>query len=139
MRQLADITLNEDALILPATTLVKIACQHMNEHKAGSVLVTDDDGRLTGIFTGRDAVHRIVAQGRDATQTVLADVMTADPVVISPDKSAINAMRLMWDGGFRHLPIVRAGEILGVVSRENFTADEEQQLANERELWEHLR
>jgi CBS domain-containing protein len=65
--------------------------------------------------------------------------MTADPTVMSPNKTAIDALRLMWDGGFRHLPVVTDGRLVGVVSRGDFKGCEHDRLDEERELWEHMR
>lgn len=139
MRRLSDIAYHQQPLTLPPTATVKEACRCMHDRRAGSVLVTDKNGRLTGIFTGRDAVYRVLAVGKDAAKTKLADVMTADPVVMSPDKTAIDALRLMWDGGFRHIPIVKGGELVGIVSRGDFKGVEHDRLDEERELWEHMR
>ena len=139
MRQLSDIVCNQDPLVLPLSATVKAACRRMSERRAGSVLVTDSEGRLVGIFTGRDAVARVLAAGRSASKTTLGEVMTARPTSMSPEKSAVDALRLMWDGGFRHVPLVDAGKIVGVVSRGDFKGDEHTVHDEERELWEHLR
>ena len=65
--------------------------------------------------------------------------MTAEPQTLPPGKSAIEALRLMWDGGFRHIPVVDRGALVGIVSRGDFAAGEEERLEEERELWEHIR
>jgi CBS domain-containing protein len=67
----------------------------MRDRRVGAVLVTDGDRRLVGIFTGRDAVHRVLAEGRNAVRTTLADVMTLNPDTMPPGKVAIKALRLM--------------------------------------------
>ena len=121
------------------TATVKAACQQMSERRAGSVLVTDERGALAGIFTGRDAVCKVLAEGRDSSTTSLREVMTADPVTMSPEMTAIDALRLMWDGGFRHVPLVDGGKLLGVVSRGDFKSDEHERLEWERELWDNMR
>lgn len=139
MRNLSDIIFNRDPLTLPLTESVKEACRRMHAKPVGSVLVIDDEGHLAGIFTGRDVVHRVVAKGRSAKSTRLVDVMTEDPVVMKPDQSAIEALRLMWDGGFRHVPVVDGNRLLGVVSRGDFNGEEKERLEQERELWEHMR
>ena len=139
MRRLSDIIYNQQPLTLPTTATVKEACECMHQRRTGSILVTDTHGHLKGIFTGRDAVYRVLARGKDAAKTKLADVMTADPVVMSPNKTAIDALRLMWDGGFRHLPVVNDGRLVGVVSRGDFKGAEHDRLDEERELWEHMR
>jgi CBS domain-containing protein len=139
MRRLSDILYNQTPLTLPPSANVKEACRRMCEKHAGSVLVTDGKGRLSGIFTGRDAIYRVLAVGKDAAATKLADVMTPDPVTMPPEKTAIDALRMMWDGGFRHVPVVKDGRLLGVVSRGDFKGAEQDRLDEERELWEHMR
>jgi len=139
MRRLSDIVLNQNPLMLRGTVKVTEACRQMFETRAGSVLVVDEQNRLEGIFTGRDAVHRVIAAGRDSTSTVLSDVMTAHPVAMQTNNSAIEALNLMWDGGFRHIPVIDNGKVIGVVSRGDFKSDEEMRLEEERELWEHMR
>lgn len=139
MRKLADVIFEQRPLTMNESASVMAACESMRDCQAGSVLVTDDDGGLVGIFTGRDAICRVLAQGRDAATTRLADVMTAKPATMSPDQTAIDAMRLMWDGGFRHVPLVRNGKVLGVVSRGDFKGMEFSRHEDERDLWEHMR
>lgn len=139
MRQLHDIVFDQKPLTLPLSATVKEACQAMRERGAGSVLVTAADGTLAGIFTGRDAVCRVLAVGADATSTRLLDVMTANPATLSPNQTAIDALRLMWDKGFRHVPLLKAGRILGVVSRGDFQGYEHSRHEHERELWENMR
>ncbi len=139
MRRLSDIIFNQNPLNLAGSATVKEACEKMRELNAGSVLVTDERGRLVGIFTGRDAVCRVLAAAKNAAETKLSDVMTAKPETMAPDKAAIDALRLMWGGGFRHVPVVKDGKILGVVSRGDFKGAEHDRLDEERELWEHMR
>ena len=139
MRKLGDIVLDQRPLTMGETATVKEASQQMRETGAGSVLVTKEDGRLAGIFTGRDAVCRVLAEGLEAATTPLRAVMTANPITMSPDRTAIGALRLMWDGGFRPVPLVKDGRILGVVSRGDFKGVEHGRHEEERDLWEHMR
>jgi CBS domain-containing protein len=139
MRKLSDVILEQRPLTMKEAASVLAACERMRDCQAGSVLVTGENGELVGIFTGRDAVCRVLAQGRDAATTRLADVMTAKPSTMSPDQTAIDALRLMWDGGFRHVPLVKDGRILGVVSRGDFQGFEHTRHEYERDLWEHMR
>ena len=110
----------------------------MRECRIGSVLVVDDQQRLSGIFTGRDAV-RTLAEGKDAAVTTLAQAMTPDPITITPDSRAIDALRTMCHGGFRHLPVVENEMIWGIVSRGDFKGMEIDQLDEEDHLWECIR
>ena len=99
------------------------------------MLVVDASKRLSGIFTGRDAV-RALADADEAASAPLATVMTHGPVTITPEKNAIEALRIMNDHGFRHLPVVRNDQILGVVSRSDFIGIELDRLEEEQHLWE---
>jgi CBS domain-containing protein len=139
MRTLSDVSFEHDPLVLPSHTPVAEACRCMSDRRVGSVAVVDEKDRLVGIFTGRDAVARVLARGRDAATTPLAAVMTGNPQTLAPEQSAIDALRLMWDGGFRHLPLVRHGRVVGVVSRGDFKGLEVGQHEDERDLWEHMR
>jgi CBS domain-containing protein len=138
MRTMADIVRNQDPLTLPPDATVREACRCMRERRVGAVLVTNDDGSLLGIFTGRDAVHRVLAEGKSAARTVLSEVMTRDPRTIPPGKTAIEALRLMEDGRHRHLPIIEDGKLVGIVSRFDFSGLELDRLDEETGLWERI-
>jgi CBS domain-containing protein len=137
-RKLADIVKDQRLISLPEQASVQDACRTMWENRAGSVLVVDASRRLIGIFTGRDAV-RTLAEGRSAETTPLAEVMTRNPVTVEPSAHAIDALRRMCDCGFRHLPVVEDGRILGVVSRGDFKGMEIDQMDEEEHLWECVR
>ena len=138
MRHLSDVVRDQKPLTLPPSATVKEACRCMSDRHVGAVLVTEKHGRLVGIFTGRDAVHRVLAAGKSAARTRLKDVMTATPTTMSPDKTVIDALRLMWDGGFRHVPVTEDDKLVGVVSRGDFKGLEQSRLEEARELWEQL-
>jgi CBS domain-containing protein len=137
-RKLAFIVKDRTPLVLGAHETVQQACRCMWERRAGSVLVVDDQQRLCGIFTGRDAV-RALAQGSETAATALAKAMTPNPVTIAPESRAIDALHVMSDGGFRHLPVVESGRILGIVSRGDFKGAEIDRLDEEERLWECIR
>jgi CBS domain-containing protein len=138
MRRLSEIICNRDPLILSERTSVKTACEGMGEREMGAALVCNEDGLLVGIFTARDAVRRVLGRGKGG-QTKLREVMTREPVTMTPEQSAIDALRLMWDGGFRHLPLVDDGGIRGMISRNDFGSEERLTLDEERRFWEHMR
>jgi CBS domain-containing protein len=110
----------------------------MRNRRVGAVLVTEDDQRLVGIFTGRDAVHRVLAEGKSPERTTLAEVMTPGPDTMPLGKAAIEALRLMEDGRYRHLPIVEGGKVVGIVSRFDFSGMELDRLDEETGLWERI-
>ena len=134
-RSLAFIVKDQNPLILAAGETVQHACQRMVERRVGAILVTDENRRLVGIFTGRDAV-RALAECKNAAETTLAAAMTSNPDTIAPERTAIDALRAMSDGGYRHLPVVMHGKILGIVSRGDFKGLELDRLEDETHLWE---
>jgi len=137
-RKLIEVLQDQRLLTLTEQASVQDACQCMWEHRVGSVLVVDQDQRLLGIFTGRDAV-RTLADGKSAEATPLAQAMTPNPFTVAPTTKAIDALRQMSDRGFRHLPVVEDGKILGVVSRGDFKGMEIDRLEEYDHLWECLR
>jgi CBS domain-containing protein len=137
-RKLAAIVKDQTPLLLAEHETVQRACCRMWERRSGSVLVVDEEQRLTGIFTGRDAV-RALAEGKNAESTPLAQAMTPNPVALTPDARAIDALRAMSDRGFRHVPIIEDGKIWGVVSRNDFMGMEIDRLDEEDHLWECIR
>ena len=106
MRTVSDIVRSRDPATLPPSATVRDACRYMRDRRIGAVLVTEGNQRLLGIFTGRDAVHRVLAEGKSAARTKLVEVMTRDPDTMPPGKTAIEALRLMEDGRYRHVPVV---------------------------------
>jgi CBS domain-containing protein len=138
MRKMSDIVRNQDPVTLPSNATVGEACQRMRDRRVGAVLVTEGDRRLVGIFTGRDAVHRVLAEGKSAVRTALAEVMTPNPDTMPPGKMAIEALRLMEDRRCRHLPIVEDGKVVGIVSRFDFSGIELDRLDAETGLWERI-
>ena len=86
----------------------------MAQNRVGSVLVMDGD-RLLGIFTERDTV-RALSQSHDAPRHEIVSWMTSDPTTVGPEIDTEEALRLMLDRGFRHLPVVDGGKVIGVVS-----------------------
>jgi CBS domain-containing protein len=87
----------------------------MVERNIGAVPVVHN-GRLVGIFSERDLMRRVVAEGRDPGGTCMAEVMTDDPMTINMDEELENCMALMRRHGFRHLPVCHEGHLVGMVS-----------------------
>ena len=102
MRKMSDLVRNQQPLMLSPSTSVRDAAGQMRDRRVGAVLVTDDDHRLVGIFTGRDAVSRVLAEDKSPAKTILADVMTSHPDTVTPQCTAIEALRLMQDARCRH-------------------------------------
>ena len=137
-RQMSDIVRKQNPLTLPESASVQQACRAMRDRRVGAVLVTGASGELVGIFTGRDAVCRALAEGVNPALTTLASVMTRKPDTMPPGKTAIDALRMMRDGGYRHVPVVDGTKIVGIVSSGDFRGLEQARLDEETGLWEHI-
>jgi CBS domain-containing protein len=138
MRRMSDFVRNQKPVTLPPSATVLDACREMRSRHVGAVLVADDGKRLLGIFTGRDAVCRVLAEGKSAARTKLADVMTHDPDTMPPGQTAIEALRLMQVGHFRHMPVVDKEKIAGIVSHGDFRGIELDRLDEETGIWERI-
>jgi CBS domain-containing protein len=125
----------------PITASAKItvteAARLMKQHRIGALLVVDK-GRLSGIFTERDALFRVIAEGRDPSATRVADVMTMNPRTIEPDRPFGHALHLMYEGEFRHVPVVENGRPLGMVSARDALGPDLQQFIAELDKRTHI-
>jgi CBS domain-containing protein len=122
----------------PPETLVSKAAKLMADKNVGAVMVVEDE-RLVGIFTERDIVFRVVAQGLDARTTRLADVMTPAPDTVDPDKSFGYALLIMHERGFRHLPVIQDSKLVGIVSSRSAMDPELEEFSSEARRRKHIR
>ena len=99
---------------------VGAAAQRLAEHRIGALLVVEE-GSLVGIFTERDVVDRVVAEGLDPATTTVGEVYSTDVATVDEDADPATCARLIRDGGFRHLPVVdEAGRPVGILSTRDF-------------------
>jgi CBS domain-containing protein len=110
----------------PETTVTECVRQ-MNEARIGAMLIMQNE-RLLGIFTERDAMTRVLGGGLDPTRTKVVQVMTPDPVTVTPSTSLDEARLIVTNRRMRHLPVVDDGKVVGMVSSGDLT----QRLVRER-------
>ena len=91
------------------------AAQQMSEWKVGAVIVLDG-ARLVGIFSERDLMTRVVSQGLAPATTPVGQVMTPNPVVVDANSTVEQCLRIMNQAKCRHLPVVRDGNLVGILS-----------------------
>ena len=103
--------------VLPTATVYSAACV-MTRANCGSVLVIDSSNALLGIVTERDLMTRVVAKAVDPATATVTDIMTRNPHCVGPETKVADAVLIMIERGFRHLPIVTGdtNKILGVFS-----------------------
>lgn len=116
-RQVSEVIADSSFASVFVTDTVRVAARLMKEHHTSAVLVIDQRKRLVGICTERDVVIDVVAEGLDPDAIKVDAVMTEDPRTISPEKPFAHALHLMYDGGFRHVPVVDSvGRPIGLLS-----------------------
>jgi CBS domain-containing protein len=106
--------MSKDPFSVSSSASVSEIAAAMDKGRVGSALVMDGSW-LAGIFTERD-VLRAAGYGRDLTESRVADWMTPDPVTAESGMEAEEALQVMLSRGFRHLPVVEGGKVIGLVS-----------------------
>jgi CBS domain-containing protein len=116
--QVRDVLDHTKLLTAPPGMSVFDAAALMQAHGSGAVLVIESE-RLVGILTERDIVFRVVARDLDSHTTPVLEVMTPSPMTVEPDRTFGHALMQMHKNGFRHLPVMQDGRVLGLVSARN--------------------
>ena len=114
VRQLLEGKAPEVHSIAPDAPVID-AIRLMAEKFVGALLVMEG-GRLVGIVSERDYARKVVLQGHSSRETPVRDIMTAQVVTVALGDTAEHCMQLVTDRRIRHLPVVDAGHVLGVVS-----------------------
>ncbi len=110
-----DLIKHQETYLAEAEQTVLEVAQAMVDRNIGAVPVLRG-GMLVGIFSERDLMKRVVAEGRDPRVTLLYEVMTEDPLTVSPNEQPSTCMHLMRRHGFRHLPICEGQQLRGIIS-----------------------
>ena len=104
------------AVTLPRSVTVKHAIEVMLSHDIGAVLIVDDDGNLIGIFSERDLLTKVADPDVDHMLRPVSDFMTANPETVRPTDTLAFVLHKMDVGGYRHLPVLKDGQPLGMIS-----------------------
>lgn len=115
MSQIAEIIEGRPLIHAETSERVRDVAKRMSKENVGAVAVLDG-GRLVGVFSERDVMARVVAEGLDPDKTLIANVMTKDIVVADPRDSVDSALAKMHSVGCRHLPVVKDGSLVGMLS-----------------------
>jgi CBS domain-containing protein len=107
-RNVAIVTCSADTSVRDAVTLLA-------ERRIGAMPVIDD-GKVVGIFSERDVIYQLKAQGPAMLDRTLREVMTSPAITVAPETSVLAALSLMTRRRIRHLPVMRDGDMVGLVS-----------------------
>ncbi|MCP5196934.1 MAG: CBS domain-containing protein [Gammaproteobacteria bacterium] len=137
-RTLRSLVERQEALTTASVkTTVRDAARLMRETQVGALLIMEHE-RVVGIFTERDALFRVLAEGFDPETTPMSAVMTPDPLTVHPDKPFVYALHLMHENGFRHVLVAENGRPLGMVSARDALAPEAKEFQTTLHQREHL-
>lgn len=114
-RKIAEVVKGQSIVTADKTLSVLEASRKMAAAHVGAIMVMEQD-QLIGLFTERDALIRVLAAGLNPSTTTLGEVMTSNLQTIDADRPLGHAMHLMFDGGFRHVPVVDNGRAVGMIS-----------------------
>ncbi len=106
---------HEVASVSPTDKIVDVS-ELLSRRRIGAALVLDAAEQLLGIVSERDIVHAIASNGARALEMTAGQLMTRALRTVSPETTVLEAMSLMTEGRFRHLPVLRHGELVGIVS-----------------------
>ncbi|CAO3422314.1 CBS domain-containing protein [Azospirillum doebereinerae] len=137
-RTVGDLVHDHRVVALPPQASVRDAAKRMKAEHVASIVVTDAGDHALGIFTERDLTDRVVADGLDPDATALAVVMTPCPVTTGPETPVEEALRRMATNGLRHLPVVRDGRVVGIVSMRDFVGEELAVLDRDKALMDRV-
>jgi CBS domain-containing protein len=118
---------------IPPQASVREACEVMCRLDARAVVVVEDR-RVVGVLSERDVVRKIVCAGRDVADTLAVDVMTPSPQTIEAGSELARALEVMSSGGFHHVPVVDAGEPVGLLSADDVPEEYRMLLERFREM-----
>jgi CBS domain-containing protein len=102
-------------ITISSKSMVFEALQSMMRFNISAILIVDE-GKLSGIFTERDYARKVVLLGKSSKEVQIKEVMTPNPIVISPNDSIEHCMQLMTDRHIRHLPVMSDYQLTGMVS-----------------------
>ncbi|MGD9988884.1 CBS domain-containing protein [Pseudonocardia sp.] len=101
--------------VVPWATVAE-AVERLEKHRIGALLVSDGDGRITGIVSERDVIRELARRGTRLLAANVEDIMTRNVSTVTSTESLTHAMALMTRGRYRHLPVVDSGRLVGMVS-----------------------
>lgn len=136
-RPVREIIENQKVVSADTETTILEASRLMKQNRIGALMVCNKS-RLVGMFTERDALFRVICEARDPQTTSLAEVMTPHPQTVESDKPLGHALHMMYEGGFRNVPVVENGTPVGLVSARHALGPELKEFEAEMDEREHI-
>lgn len=118
---------------IQAGVSVREACKVMSELDQGALVVFDNE-KLVGIVSERDVIRRCVCADRHTGETEVAAIMTRTPVTVEAGSSLANALEVMQSGGFHHVPVMKDGQVIGLLELDDIPEEYHMLLERFKEL-----
>ena len=116
VRNIIDSKPSHNIITMKPTDEVRTAVEVLARHRIGAVIVSRDDSIVDGILSERDIVRALGSRGIASLDLQVQDLMTAEVIGCRPEDTAISVMEKMTDGRFRHMPVIEANRMIGVIS-----------------------
>ncbi|MFQ6020467.1 MAG: cyclic nucleotide-binding/CBS domain-containing protein [Candidatus Aenigmatarchaeota archaeon] len=118
--------MNRNVKITRADDTVKNAAKTMTSYRIGSLVVVSGAGKVIGIVTERNILNSVVATGRNSKEVKIEEIMTKDPITISPDKTLEDAAEIMTKNKIKKLPVIENGKLIGIITASDLIAYEKE-------------
>ncbi|MDT7952409.1 MAG: CBS domain-containing protein [Acetobacteraceae bacterium] len=105
-----------NVIAVPPSARISEVAELISSRRIGAVLVLDDADTVLGILSERDVVKGLAQHGEAVLSLKASDLMTGNPTSVTPDTSIDHALEIMDAGYFRHLPVMQAGQLAGIIS-----------------------
>jgi CBS domain-containing protein len=116
VRNIIDSKPSHQIIAVKPTDLVRAAVEVLARHRIGAVIVSRDGDIVDGILSERDIVRALGTHGLGSLDEQVQDLMTAEVIGCHPEDTAISVMEKMTEGRFRHMPVIDANRMIGVIS-----------------------
>jgi CBS domain-containing protein len=116
VRNIIDSKALHQIITMKPTEVVRTAAEVLAKHRIGAVIVTRDGDIVDGILSERDIVRALGTKGVSILDLQVQDLMTAEVIGCHPEDTAISVLEKMTDGRFRHMPVIEANKMIGVIS-----------------------
>lgn len=125
MRQVSELLKKREPTVFSLSPQDSVfeALRRMSDHDVGAMMVLDDSGHLVGVFSERDYTRKIALMGKSSRDTAVKEIMSANVITVSPQTDTRDCLALMSQKKIRHLPVMDAGKVLGMISIRDITSD----------------
>lgn len=125
MRQVSELLKKREPTVFSLSPQDSVfeALRRMADHDVGAMMVLDESGHLIGVFSERDYTRKIALMGKSSRDTPVKDIMTANVITVAPQTDTRDCLALMSQKKIRHLPVMDAGKVLGMISIRDITSD----------------